>query len=107
MRLKRTESGRPGSKRATGSTRLKAVGTCAEDVIGAVCYWTRWQGHSGGIEERLPYLKELGLSKYVHLNAFFKSPERENDGGVCCFELPETNPALGHHRRALLAREET
>lgn len=66
----------------------------SEDVIGAVCYVDRWAGTFRGIEERLPYLKELGV-KYLHLMPFFKSPERENDGGYAVSSYRETNPALG------------
>ena len=65
-----------------------------ENVIGAVCYVDRWAGTFRGIEERLPYLKELGI-KYLHLMPFFKSPERENDGGYAVSSYRETNPALG------------
>jgi len=65
-----------------------------ENVIGAVCYVDRWAGTFRGIEQRLPYLKELGI-KYLHLMPFFKSPERENDGGYAVSSYRETNPALG------------
>ena len=65
-----------------------------EDVIGAVCYVDRWAGTFRGIEARLPYLKELGI-KYLHLMPFFKSPERENDGGYAVSSYRKTNPALG------------
>jgi len=65
-----------------------------ENVIGAVCYVDRWAGTFRGIVERLPYLKELGI-KYLHLMPFFKSPERENDGGYAVSSYRETNPALG------------
>ena len=66
----------------------------AQDIIGAVCYVDRWAGGFSGISARLPYLRELGI-RYLHLMPFFKSPERENDGGYAVSSYRETNPALG------------
>jgi len=66
----------------------------AQDVLGAVCYVDRWAGSFRGIYDRLPYLRELGI-KYLHLMPFFKSPERENDGGYAVSSYRETNPQLG------------
>jgi amylosucrase len=62
--------------------------------IGAVCYVDRWAGSFGGLLGRIPYLKELGVT-YLHLMPFFKSPERENDGGYAVSSYHETAPALG------------
>lgn len=66
----------------------------ANGQIGAVCYADRWAGGFAGIAERIPYLKELGVT-YLHLMPFFRCPERENDGGYAVSSYRETDPALG------------
>lgn len=62
--------------------------------IGAVCYVDRWAGSFRGIAERIPYLRELGVT-YLHLMPFFKCPEKENDGGYAVSSYRDTDPGLG------------
>lgn len=62
--------------------------------IGAVCYVDRFAGTFKGLEARIPYLKELGIT-YLHLMPFFKVPLPESDGGYAVSSYRETNPDLG------------
>lgn len=62
--------------------------------IGAVCYVDRFAGTFRGLVQRIPYLKELGIT-YLHLMPFFKVPVPESDGGYAVSDYRETNPDLG------------
>ena len=64
------------------------------DQVGAVAYVDRFAGTFRGLEARIPYLKELGIT-YLHLMPFFLAPEKENDGGYAVSSYRDTNPALG------------
>ncbi len=64
------------------------------NMIGAVAYVDRFAGTFKGIQERLSYLQELGIS-YLHLMPFYRSPEKENDGGYAVSSYRETDPKLG------------
>ena len=63
-------------------------------MVGAVCYVDLFAGTLQGIEEKIPYLKELGIS-YLHLMPLFKMPENENDGGYAVSSYREVDPGLG------------
>lgn len=67
---------------------------CGPEMAGAVCYVDLFAGDLKGIEARIPYLQELGIT-YLHLMPLFKSPEKENDGGYAVSSYREVNPALG------------
>ena len=67
----------------------------SEAQVGAVGYVDLFAGSLGGIIQRIPYLKELGVS-YLHLMPFFLSPEAHNDGGYAVSSYRDTNPALGN-----------
>ncbi|HAP43384.1 MAG: amylosucrase [Spirochaetes bacterium GWD1_61_31] len=62
--------------------------------VGAVAYAGRFAKGFKGLADRIPYLKELGIS-YLHLMPFFLAPEKENDGGYAVSSYRETDPALG------------
>ena len=49
---------------------------------------------SKGGQDRISYLKELGIT-YLHLMPLFKTPEGDNDGGYAISSYREVNPALG------------
>lgn len=66
----------------------------SQNMIGAVAYVDRFAGTFKRIQERLPYLQELGIS-YLHLMPFYRSPEKENDGGYAVSSYRETDPKLG------------
>ncbi|MCX7655998.1 MAG: alpha-amylase family protein [Treponemataceae bacterium] len=63
-------------------------------MVGAVAYVDRFAGTLKGVESRISYLKELGVT-YLHLMPFFKSPEKENDGGYAISSYREVDPQLG------------
>ncbi|MFH2114755.1 MAG: alpha-amylase family protein [Spirochaetota bacterium] len=66
----------------------------SESQVGAVAYVDLFASTLGGIVNRIPYLKELGIS-YLHLMPFFLSPAGHNDGGYAVSSYRDTNPALG------------
>lgn len=66
----------------------------SQNMIGAVAYVDRFAESFKGIQERVPYLQELGIT-YLHVMPFYKSPEKENDGGYAVSSYRETDPKLG------------
>jgi len=66
----------------------------SSDMMGGVCYVDLFAGDLAGIEEKIPYFKELGLT-YLHLMPLFKAPEPESDGGYAVSSYREVNPSLG------------
>ncbi len=66
----------------------------SEQMVGGVCYVDLFAGSLRGVEEKIPYFKELGLT-YLHLMPLFKTPEGENDGGYAISDFRQVNPALG------------
>jgi len=63
-------------------------------MIGAMCYVDLFSDDLDGLQERIPYLSELGIT-YLHLMPLFKVPEPENDGGYAISSYREIDPALG------------
>ncbi|MEJ2195127.1 MAG: amylosucrase, partial [Ignavibacteriaceae bacterium] len=63
-------------------------------MLGAVCYVDLFSGDLKGMKEKIPYLKELGIT-YLHLMPIFKSPEGDNDGGYAVSSYREVSPDLG------------
>ncbi len=66
----------------------------SEKMLGGVCYVDLYAGNLKGVQARIPYFKELGLT-YLHLMPPFKCPEVHNDGGYAVSSYRETNPAIG------------
>jgi len=66
----------------------------SEQMVGAVCYVDLFAGDINGLLEKIPYLKELGVT-YLHLMPLFKSPDGENDGGYAISSYREINPSIG------------
>ncbi|RVU49352.1 amylosucrase [Rubrivivax rivuli] len=66
----------------------------SERAIGAVCYADLWAGGLAGVRERVPYLRELGVT-YLHVMPPFQVPEGPNDGGYAVSSYREVNPRLG------------
>lgn len=64
------------------------------DVVGAVFYVDLFAGKLKNIEEKIPYLKELGIT-FVHLMPIFKTPENESDGGYAVSSYRDVDPRLG------------
>jgi len=66
----------------------------SQRMLGGVCYVDLFAGNLQGLRDKLPYLKELGLT-YLHLMPLFKAPEHENDGGYAVSSFREVHPPLG------------
>lgn len=66
----------------------------SQRMVGAVLYVDRFAGTLGGISERIPYLRELGLT-YLHLMPLFDSPAGDSDGGYAVSSYRDVNPAFG------------
>lgn len=63
-------------------------------MLGGVCYVDLFAKNLKGLEQQIPYFRELGLT-YLHLMPLYKSPEGNNDGGYAVSSYREVNPALG------------
>jgi len=63
-------------------------------MVGAMCYVDLFAKDFRGLRDRIPYLKELGIT-YLHLMPLFKTPAGDNDGGYAVSSYREVNPALG------------
>lgn len=66
----------------------------SQRMLGGVLYVDLFAGTLRGVRERIPYLKELGLT-YLHLMPLFAAPEGNSDGGYAVSSYREVNPALG------------
>lgn len=64
------------------------------NLIGAVAYVDLFAGNLAGLQQRIPYLKELGIT-YLHLMPLYKSPEGDDDGGYAVSSYREVDPAIG------------
>jgi amylosucrase len=64
------------------------------DMIGYVCYTDRFAGTLNGVVERIPYLKELGVT-YLHLMPLLQPRPGANDGGYAVVDYHAINPVLG------------
>lgn len=65
------------------------------NMVGYVCYTDRFAGTLTGVQEKIPYLKELGVT-YLHLMPLLKSRPGANDGGYAVMDYRQVNPALGN-----------
>jgi len=65
-----------------------------EQTVGYVAYADRFAGTLRGVRERLPYLRELGVS-YLHLMPLLAARPEPNDGGYAVADYGAVEPALG------------
>ncbi|MDP9346536.1 MAG: alpha-amylase family glycosyl hydrolase, partial [Actinomycetota bacterium] len=65
-----------------------------EQAVGYVAYADRFAGTLRGVRERLPYLRELGVS-YLHLMPLLQTRPSPNDGGYAVIDYGAVEPALG------------
>ena len=63
-------------------------------MLGAVCYVDLFAENLKGMREKIPYLKELGIT-YLHLMPIFESPKGDNDGGYAVSSYRKVDPELG------------
>lgn len=66
----------------------------SNQMLGGMCYVDLFANNLQGIQEKIPYLQELGLT-YLHLMPLFQVPQPENDGGYAVSSYREVNPTLG------------
>jgi amylosucrase len=66
----------------------------SNQMLGGVCYVDLFAGDLEGIQQKIAYFKELGLT-YLHLMPLFRVPEGENDGGYAVSSYRDVNPELG------------
>lgn len=63
-------------------------------LIGAMAYVDLFSDDLKGLQEKIPYLKELGIT-YLHLMPIYKSPDGDDDGGYAVSSYREVDPGLG------------
>ena len=66
----------------------------AGKMLGVTMYPGLFAGDLKGVEERLGYLKEQGIT-YVHLMPLLKMPHPDNDGGYAVEDFNQVDPTLG------------
>ena len=66
----------------------------SQKMLGGVCYVDLYAGNLRGLQAKIPYFRELGLT-YLHLMPPYKCPTVHNDGGYAVSSYRETNPKLG------------
>ena len=64
------------------------------EQVGYTCYVDRFAGTLGGVRDKIPYLKELGVT-YLHLMPLLKTREGRDDGGYAVQDYRAVDPALG------------
>jgi amylosucrase len=65
-----------------------------EQAVGYVTYVDRFAGTLAGVRERLPYLRELGVT-YLHLMPLLAMRPAPNDGGYAVVDYGAVEPSLG------------
>ncbi|NYE63278.1 amylosucrase [Duganella sp. 1224] len=66
----------------------------SQRMLGYCAYVQNFGGTLNGVAERIPYLREMGVS-YLHLLPFLRAREGENDGGFAVSDFDDVEPALG------------
>src|SRR4051812_2276979 len=93
--IARTAAGRAGGLRALDHEReITPDWLQREQAVGYVTYVDRFAGTLTGVRERLPYLRELGIS-YLHLMPLLHARPQPNDGGYAVVDYGAIEPALG------------
>ena len=87
---------RPGDMRALDAVREEdRTWFRSHRMVGATCYVDLFSSDLASLAERIPYLRELGIT-YLHLMPVFKTPEGENDGGYAVSDYRNVQPRLGN-----------
>jgi len=63
--------------------------------VGMACYVDRFAFDLSGLKQKMPYLKQLGIT-FLHLLPLYESPEGDSDGGYAVSNYRKVNPALGN-----------
>lgn len=64
------------------------------EMMGYVCYVDRFAGDLAGVIQKIPYLKEMGIT-YLHLMPLLKPRPGRSDGGYAVQDYRQVNPKLG------------
>ena len=64
------------------------------EQVAYMCYVDLFAGDLDGVRERIPYLKELGVT-YLHLMPLLESRDGRDDGGYAVTDYRAVDPALG------------
>ena len=65
-----------------------------QSMLGMACYVDLFAGDLKGLINRIPYLKELGVT-YLHLMPLYDAPKGDSDGGYAVSNYRKVNPAVG------------
>src|SRR5205823_5151979 len=63
-------------------------------MLGYAAYADRFAGNLAGVRDRVPYLKELGVT-YLHLMPLLATRDGDNDGGYAVTDYRTVRPDLG------------
>ncbi|MFC3702800.1 alpha-amylase family protein [Reinekea marina] len=66
----------------------------SSDCVGASAYVDLFAENISGLENRIAYLEELGVT-YLHLMPLFEVPAGDSDGGYAVKDFGQVNPELG------------
>src|SRR5919197_526573 len=89
-----TEERDPKLRRLDHEREITSDWLQREQAVGYVCYADRFAGTLAGVRDRLPYLRELGVS-YLHLMPLLAARPEPNDGGYAVADYGAVEPALG------------
>jgi amylosucrase len=64
------------------------------EMLGYACYTERFAGDLAGVREKIPYLKELGVT-YLHLMPLLRPREGDSDGGYAVADYRSVRADLG------------
>ncbi|MCB1770114.1 MAG: alpha-amylase family protein [Candidatus Competibacteraceae bacterium] len=91
----RAYAGRPEELRLLDLRRVNEPDWFQQSgMIGYVGYVDRFAGNLAGVKDKIPYLKELGVT-YLHLMPLLEPRPGANDGGYAVMDYRQVNPAYG------------
>jgi amylosucrase len=86
---------RPASLQALDAAREDdPAWFCTPTMLGYSAYVDQFGGNLRGVKERIPHLRDLGVT-YLHLLPFLRPRAGENDGGFAVASFDEVDPRLG------------
>ena len=76
----------------------------SQDMVGYICYTDRFCDTLANLPEKIPYLKELGIT-YLHLMPLLQPCPEPNDGGYAVEDYRQVNARLGTIEELAVAAE--
>ena len=93
--IERMYEARPEELKALDREREQGAGWYrSNEVLGMMLYTNCFAGNLRGVREKLPYLKEAGVT-YIHLMPLLASPKGRSDGGYAVADFRQVEPELG------------